>query len=87
MNNPGGEIIDQWFDLRAQMLVEGKTPSGARPPSLREACYANALAVRGWERTTPGIVESFVNGLELGAMHQLYEAWEAWKEGGGERRK
>jgi hypothetical protein len=50
-------------------------PSAIRPPSLRDACYAYALA----QRTATGIdeetIESFVNGLELGAMSALRSAW------------
>ena len=81
------EIIDVWFELRDQMLVEGKTPSGARPPSLRDACYAYALANRTASMlTTEGTIESFVNGLELGAMQALRHAWENEMERDGDRR-
>jgi hypothetical protein len=75
--NDGNEIINVWFELRDQMLIEGKTPSGARPPSLRDACYAYALANRtAGMLTTEGTIESFVNGLELGALSALRDAWE-----------
>jgi hypothetical protein len=70
-------VIDVWFRLRDGMLIEAKTPSGARPPSLRDACYAYALSLRRDTQATPETIESFVNGLELGAIFALREAWEA----------
>jgi hypothetical protein len=74
------EIIDTWFALGDGMLIEGKTPSGARPPSLRDACYAWALSRRTADTAAdPGTIESFVNGLELGALSALREAWNAKK--------
>ena len=69
------QIVDIWFRLRDAMLAKGETPVGARPPSLRDACYAHALAMRTNSEATPELIESFVNGLELGAMAALKEAW------------
>jgi hypothetical protein len=70
-------VIDVWFALRDRTLVEGKTPSGARPPSLRDAIYAWVLSQRSIDiATTPDTVEAYVNGLELGAMSALRDAWE-----------
>ncbi len=71
------EIIDTWFRLRDAMLKTGAAPEALRPPSLREACYACVLAMRNKDsETTPETIESFVNGLELGAMSALRHAWE-----------
>ena len=70
-----GNVIDAWFQLRDGMLIEGKTPSGARPPSLRDAIYAWALSHRTDTETTPETIESYVNGVELGAMMALHDAW------------
>lgn len=76
----GNEIIDLYFRLRDQMMREG-TPvvaTALRPPSLRDACYAQALAMRNPNsETTPETIEAFVNGLELGALSALRSAWEA----------
>lgn len=70
-------VIDVWFELcDLQMRVEGQTPSGARPPSLRDAIYAWALAHRSMSDTSPETIESYVNGVELGAMSALRDAWE-----------
>ena len=68
-------IMDVWFRLRDGMALEDKTPAGVRPPSLRDACYAWALAQRRDTETTPETIEAFVNGLELGAMNALRDAW------------
>jgi hypothetical protein len=74
----GNEIIDTWFRLRDGMLIKGKTPTGARPPSLRDACYAVALSRRtAGTDATPETIEAYVNGLELGALSALRAAWEA----------
>jgi hypothetical protein len=70
------DVVETWFKLRDGMLLEGKTPTGARPPSLRDAAYAYALANRTETNTTPAIIEAFVNGLELGALRALRDAWE-----------
>ena len=70
------QIIDIWFRLRDAMLATGETAVGARPPSLRESCYAYALAMRTASIASPELVESFVNGLELGAISALRAAWE-----------
>ena len=83
MNDQGDEIIDSWFRLRDHMLRAGTPaePTALRPPSLREACYAYALAMRNKDTaTTPETIEAFVNGLELGAMGQLRHAWEDMHE-------
>lgn len=75
------EIIDTWFELRGEMLrAMPDAASALRPPSLRDACYAYALSQRSASETTPATIESFVNGLELGAMTALREAWEAKKQ-------
>jgi hypothetical protein len=73
------EVIEAWFRLRdAMMRSEPQAAASAlRPPSLRDACYACALAKRSQADTTPETIESFVNGLEMGAMFALQEAWEA----------
>jgi hypothetical protein len=73
------DIIETWFRLRDRMVREGlpAEASAIRPPSLRDACYAWALAMRTIEGTTPETIESFVNGLELGALSALREAWKA----------
>lgn len=68
-------VIDVWFELGDRMLIDGKTPSGARPPSLRDAIYAWALSQRTNDVSTPETIESFVNGVELGAMSALRDAW------------
>lgn len=72
-------IIDLWFRLRDGML-ERALPADStalRPPSLREACYAYALAERVASVMTSGeTIEAFVNGLELGAMAALRKAWD-----------
>jgi hypothetical protein len=74
----GNEIIDIWFRLRDQMMRDGTpaAPSALRPPSLRNACYAYALAMRTQTETTPETIEAFVNGLELGALSSLRTVWE-----------
>jgi hypothetical protein len=63
------EVIATWFKLRDDMLRVGpQAASAMRPPSLRDACYAYALAHRSHFDTTPEMIESFVNGLEIGAL-------------------
>lgn len=70
-------VIDTWFAMGARVLKTEAAPQSLRPPSLREAIYAWALAQRPSETmTTPETVESYVNGLELGAMSALRDAWE-----------
>ena len=71
-------VIPIWFHLRDRMMREGLplAPSAVRPPSLRDACYAYALAQRTATDTDEETIESFVNGLELGAMMALRTAWE-----------
>lgn len=68
-------VVDNWFRLCDIMLHIPVGPSERRPPSLRDACYASALAMRTNSETTPETIEAFVNGLELGAMSALREAW------------
>jgi hypothetical protein len=73
-------VIDLWFDLKARMINDGlPAPSTAiRPPSLRDAAYAYTLSIVSPENPMPPmLVESFVNGLELGSMVALKKAWEA----------
>jgi DNA-binding transcriptional regulator YdaS (Cro superfamily) len=71
------DIIETWFRLLDGMLTKAKTPTGARPPSLRDACYAVALSRRtAGTDTSPETIEAYVNGLELGALHALREAWD-----------
>ena len=73
----GPEIIKTWFELRDEMLRTGpEAASAIRPPSLRDACYAYALTHRSMFETTPTTIEAFVNGLELGCIGALREAWE-----------
>jgi hypothetical protein len=72
------EVIETWFRLRDEMLRTGpEAASAIRPPSLRDACYACSLAHRTATQTDPSTIEAYVNGLELGAMDALLEAWEA----------
>lgn len=72
------EVVNIYFELRGEMLRTGpEAASALRPPSLRDACYAYALAHRTQMESTPATIESFVNGLELGAISALREAWEA----------
>jgi hypothetical protein len=69
MYDDENEVLETWFRLRDDMLRTGpQAASAMRPPSLRDACYAFALAYRSKMDTTPELIESFVNGLELGAM-------------------
>jgi hypothetical protein len=82
----GNDVVNTWFRLRDQMMRDGLPtgPSAIRPPSLRDACYACALAMRTKDtETTPETIEAFVNGLELGALSALRSAWDerdAWPE-------
>jgi hypothetical protein len=72
------EIIDTWFRLHDAMFRDGHPGdvTALRPPSLRDACYARALAARKQDtETTPETIEAFVNGLELGALSALRAAW------------
>lgn len=71
------EIIETWFGLRHAMLGGGQSAVGARPASLREACYALALSMRSADRSDPMLIESYVNGLEIGAMSALQAAWKS----------
>jgi len=74
-DNSSGALIEGWFALCDLMLVKGQTPTGARPPSIREMCYAYALSLRGQQRCEPETIEAFVNGLELGTISQLRKVW------------
>jgi hypothetical protein len=77
--NPMEEIniVDIWFRLRDQMMKNQQwgEASSLRPPSLRDACYAYVLSIRSDAPTDPEMIESYVNGLELGAISALREAW------------
>lgn len=68
-------LVDFWFMLFDQHLLESKTLGGAPPPSLRDACYARARGMRSGPDADPEIIENFVNGLEMGAMSALRDAW------------
>lgn len=68
-------VIDAWFRLAAAMPSQPTAATALRPPSLRDACYAYTLSIRSASETTPETIESFVNGLELGALIALQQAW------------
>lgn len=71
------EVVETWFRLRDEMLRTGpEAASAIRPPSLRDACYAEVLAHRTATETSPELIESYINGLELGAISALREAWD-----------
>ena len=74
-------VVDVWFRLYRQMLDKGmpQGPTALRPPSLRDAAYAYALAVRKAGETDEETIEAFVNGLEMGALSALRVAWERKK--------
>jgi hypothetical protein len=70
------EVVNTWFKLREEMLRAGpEAASAIRPPSLRDACYAEALAHRTATEINPAAIEAYINGLELGAMAALKKAW------------
>jgi hypothetical protein len=71
------DVIDVWFRLQNEMWTgpEPQASSALRPPSLRDAIYAWALSRRTGIGTTPETIESYVNGLESGAMLALFDAW------------
>lgn len=68
-------VVDTWFQLQEARLSEPAEPHERRPLSLRDACYASALAMRTNTETTPETIEAFVNGMEIGAMMALRAAW------------
>ena len=70
-------LVDLWFRLRDQMMetMGAQEGNAIRPPSLRDAAYAYVLASRNANETSEETIESFVNGLELGAMQALRMAW------------
>jgi hypothetical protein len=72
-------VIETWFNLRRDMLVYDNKPTALRPPSLRDACYAWALAMRSQNDTSPETIEAYVNGLELGALSAIQQLWKARK--------
>ena len=78
MSNDPDHLLEIWFRLRDRMMREGlpASPSAIRPPSLRDAAYAYALAMRTENDSDEETIESFVNGLELGAMAKIRELWE-----------
>jgi len=73
-------LVDIWFRLKDQMIRDGlpEHANAIRPPSLRDAAYAYVLALRTETTTTEEVIESFVNGLELGAIGSLKIAWAYW---------
>ena len=78
-------LVDLWFSLKDRMMGEGMPnhSSAIRPPALRDAAYAYALGIRNGDNPpAPEIVESFVNGLELGALGSLRIAWAFWTQHG-----
>lgn len=90
MENPRADehLVDLWFRLKDEMIQHGlPQPSNAiRAPSLRDAAYAHALAMRNAKNPpTPEMIESFVNGLELGALAALRIAWVEKKERDAQR--
>jgi hypothetical protein len=70
-------LVDIWFRLKDQMIRDGlpEHANAIRPPSLRDAAYAYVLASRSANETSEEVIESFINGLELGAMQALRMAW------------
>jgi hypothetical protein len=76
-------VIDVWFrlgDLTAKAYArDERSPTVFRPPSLREAIYAWALSQRTMTEADPETIESFINGVELGAMSALRDAWDKRK--------
>jgi hypothetical protein len=72
-------VIDVWFrlcGLTAKAYArDERSPTVFRPPSLRDAIYAHVLASRTATECDPETVESFVNGIELGAISSLRAAW------------
>jgi hypothetical protein len=58
------------------MFKQTETPSAIRPPSLRDAIYAWVLAQRTDTETSPETIEAYVNGLEMGCIAALKNAWE-----------
>jgi hypothetical protein len=77
-NQQDEHLVDTWFRLRDEMIEKGlpQNPSAVRPPSLRDAAYAYAFSMRNVANPPPPeMVESFINGLELGAISALRAAW------------
>jgi hypothetical protein len=68
-------LVDVWFRLKDHMIERAGEGSSIRPPSLRDAAYAYVLAIRNANETSEETIEAFVNGLELGAISALREAW------------
>jgi len=92
MGNPRADdhLVDLWFRLKDEMIQHGLPQPGnaVRPPSLRDAAYAYALAMRNADKPpTPELIGSFVNGLELGALAALRIAWVEKKERAAQRRE
>ena len=75
-------LIDLWFELRDEMLTRVEAASATRPPSLRDAAYAYTISVRSQNDINPQAIEAYVNGLEIGAMAALREAWGKYGKGG-----
>jgi hypothetical protein len=77
------DVVETWFKMRDAMLQgkEGVQAPALRPPSLRYCCYA-VLVSQGTFKpgTSTEIIESYVNGLELGALDALRRAWERTRQ-------
>jgi hypothetical protein len=72
-------LVDLWFRLKEHMTetMGAQEGNAIRPPSLRDAAYAYVVSMRSGENPPePEMTEAFVNGLELGAMAALREAWD-----------
>jgi hypothetical protein len=76
------QLVDLWFHLKDHMLeTMGAQESNAiRPPSLRDVAYVFLVSMRSSDNPPePEMTESFINGLELGAIAALREAWTAFR--------
>jgi hypothetical protein len=83
MSENDEHLIDLWFKLKDRMIERALPQEGQaiRPPSLRDAAYARVMSMRNVANPPPPeMVEAFVNGMELGAMGALREAWELRKK-------
>jgi hypothetical protein len=79
MSENDEHLIDLWFKLKDRMVERGLPQEGQaiRPPSLRDAAYARVMSMRNVANPPPPeMVEAFVNGMELGAISALRQAWE-----------
>jgi hypothetical protein len=66
-------LLDVWLGMcaRTEEEYDRRNAVSLRPPSLRDAAYAYVLSARTDAETTPEMIESFVNGLELGAVAKI----------------